>query len=76
MNNVAYPIAEFFISSSVSMAVAESANLSTLVTALITFGVSLITIVGGELIKLIVAYLQKKRKDITGKDEEDEKKGE
>lgn len=75
MSNVAYPIAEFFISSSVSMAVAESANLSTLVTALITFGVSLITIVGGELIKLIVAYLQKKRKDITGKDEEDEKKG-
>lgn len=79
MNNIGMPLAEFVVSSSVSMAVAQSVNLDTLKTALITFAVSLVTIAGGELVKLITAIIQKKRKEIEdeGKDEKDEegKKG-
>lgn len=87
MNNAIYPIAEFLVSSSVSMAVAENANLGTLKTALITFAVSVVTIVGGELIKVIVSFLQSKKRKFDQEnviekkpkkktEKEDEKKGE
>ena len=41
-----------------------------LLTALIGFGVSLVTMVGGELLKLLVAYLKKKTKEISKEDNE------
>ena len=47
-------------SSSISMAV----NAEPLLTALITLGVSLVTIVGGEAIKLLVSWIQNKKKKI------------
>lgn len=62
MNSATFTFSEFAISSSVSFAVSQSANFDTLTTALITFGVSLITIAGGELIKVIVSFLQSKKR--------------
>lgn len=75
MSTVVVALGEFAVSSSVSLAVAQSANLDTLKTALITFAVSLVTVAGGELVKLLASWLQKKREEIEGK-EEDEKKEE
>ena len=49
--------------------VATSINAEPLITALIGFGVSLVTMVGGELVKFLVAFFKKKTKDITGEDE-------
>lgn len=62
MNSVTLALSELAVSSSVSFAVSQSANFDTLTTALITFGVSLITIAGGELIKVIVSFLQSKKR--------------
>lgn len=45
-----------------------------LITALITLGVSLVSVVGGELIKLLVAYFKAKRskyEEISKKDDKD-----
>ena len=63
MNSVTLTLSELAVSSSVSFAVSQSANFDTLTTALITFGVSLITIAGGELIKVIVSFLQSKKRN-------------
>ena len=62
MNSVTLTLSELAVSSSVSFAVSQSANFDTLTTALTTFGVSLITIAGGELIKVIVSFLQSKKR--------------
>ena len=62
MNSATFTLSELAISSSVSFAVSQSANFDALTTALITFGVSLITIAGGELIKVIVSFLQSKKR--------------
>lgn len=75
MSTAVVALGEFAVSSSVSLAVAQSANLDALKTALITFAVSLVTVAGGELVKLLASWLQKKREEIEGK-EEDGKEGE
>lgn len=62
MNSATITLSELAVSSSVSFAVSQSANFDALTTALITFGVSLITIAGGELIKVIVSFLQSKKR--------------
>lgn len=71
MNGIATS-AELAVSVGVSTGVCLSVNAEPLLTALITFGVSIVTIVGGELIKFLVAWLQKKRKDITEESEDKE----
>lgn len=50
-------------------AIATSVNAEPLLTALIGFGVSLVTMVGGELVKFLVSYLKKKREDIERKED-------
>ena len=50
-------------------AIATSVNAEPLLTALIGFGVSLVTMVGGELVKFLVSYLKKKRENIEGKED-------
>ena len=62
MNSATFTLSEFAVSSSVSFAVSQYSNFDALTTALITFGVSLITIAGGELIKVIVSFLQSKKR--------------
>ena len=48
-------LAEFAVSAGASTAICAGADTSPLLTALITFGVSIVTMVGGELIKYLVA---------------------
>lgn len=61
---------KFITGASISTGVCVSANTSPLLTALITFGVTLITVVGGELIKYLKTYLAKKREKLEDKQEE------
>ena len=62
-------LGEVAIASCSSLAICTSVDASPLLTALITFGVSIVTMVGGELIKYLVALLKKKREDLEKKDE-------
>ena len=64
MTNVAYAVGELAVSVTGSTAIATSVDASPLLTALITFGVSVVTLVGGELIKFLVAYFKKKTDEL------------
>ena len=74
MSSSVVAVTELAVSTGTSLAVATSVDATPLLTALITFGVSLVTIVGGELIKFLVAYLKKKTNDL--KEGEGEKENE
>ena len=71
MNTSLYTVGELVVSTGVSTAVCSSVSAEPLLTALITFGVSIVTIVGGELIKFAVAFIQSKTKKY--KDEKETK---
>lgn len=62
-------LGEVAIASCSSLAICTSVDASPLLTALITFGVSIVTMVGGELIKYLVALLKKKREDLEKKED-------
>jgi len=64
------------ISTGTSFLVSEAAQADSIKTALITFVVSIITLVGGEVIKLAVAWLQNKRKKLEGEDDGEPKQTE
>lgn len=70
MNNGIYVASELAVSVGVSTATAASINAEPLITALISLGVSLVSIVGGELIKFLVAYIQKKRKELNDEEKD------
>lgn len=59
-------ILEIGTAGAASATICASVSAEPLLTVLISFGISLITIVGGEVIKLCTAYLQKKTKEIKG----------
>ena len=65
---------KFITGASISTGVCVSADTSPLLTALITFGVTLITVVGTELIKYLRTYLTKKREQL--EDPKEDKKDE
>ena len=73
MNNGLVASIELATSVTASSVVCLNVDASPLLTALISFGISIVTIVGGEIIKWLVAYFQKKTKDL--KDEDDNTKG-
>ena len=62
-------LGEVAVASCSSLAICTSVDASPLLTALITFGVSIVTMVGGELIKYLVALLKKKREDLEKKED-------
>ena len=72
MNNV---LLETAIAGTATAVVATSVDASPLLTALIGFGVSLVTMAGGELVKFLVAYFKKKTQDLEDKQEDDKKEG-
>ena len=76
MINTAYVVGELAVSVTSSTAIATSVDASPLLTALITFGVSVVTLVGGELIKFLVAYFKKKTDELEKKDKKEKKKDE
>lgn len=72
--NAAQFVTELAIAVPVSAGVANGLNADALITALITFGVSVVTLVGGELIKFLVAFFNKKTDDLTKKTDDLTKK--
>ena len=64
---------KFITGASISTGVCVSADTSPLLTALITFGVTLITVVGTELIKYLKTYLTNKRQKLEEDIKEDKK---
>lgn len=65
-------LAEVGVATTTSLIVAESIGADNLITALITFGISVITVVGGELIKFLVAFFKKKTNELEQKDKKEE----
>lgn len=62
-------MAEITVATATTSVVATAVSAEPLLTALIGFGVSLVTVVGGELIKFLVAFLKKKREKIEKEDD-------
>lgn len=73
MNNSLIITGELVTSVGVSSIVSNAISAEPLLTALITFGVSIVTLVGGELIKFLIAFLQRKTNEQKRKDVEDGK---
>lgn len=73
MNNSLMITGELATSVGVSSIISNAVNAEPLLTALITFGVSIVTLVGGELIKFLIAYLQRKTNEQKRKDVEEGK---
>lgn len=67
-------VGEIAFSTATTTMVATSVNAEPLLTALIGLGVSIVTMVGGELVKFLVAFFKKKTKDLSGDEPEDKKK--
>lgn len=55
---------EILAAGTTSTAIATSVNADPLITALIGFGTALVTMVGGEIVKFLVAFFKKKTKDL------------
>ena len=53
--------------------VATNVNADTLITALIGLGVSIVTVVGGELVKFLVAFIKSKTKKYQDETKEEDK---
>lgn len=70
MNTV---LLETAIAGTTTTVIATATNLDPLWTALIGFGTALVTVVGGELIKFLVAFFKKKTENLE-KDNKDENK--
>lgn len=65
---------EVGISTATSAGVCFAVNAEPLLTALITLGISLVTVVGTELVKFLTAYLKKKREEIEKESDTHEQK--
>ena len=70
------PVIEFITSASISTGICTSVDTTPLLTAVITFGVTLVTVVGSELIKFLVSYIRKKKQDLGLEETKDEQKKE
>ena len=66
--SVTLPLAEVAVATGTSAAVATAVDASPLLTALISFGVAVVTVVGGELITLAVTWIKKKKEKIENED--------
>ena len=67
-------LGEIAVATATTTAVATSVNAEPLLTALIGLGVSIVTMVGGELVKFLVAYFKKKTKDLNPEEKQEDKK--
>lgn len=65
---------ELGIATATTTAVAYSINAEPLLTALIGFGISLVTVVGGEVVKFLVAFIKSKTKKYSDDEEKEENK--
>lgn len=72
--NTTIMAAEIAVATVTTSVVATAVSAEPLLTALIGFGVSLVTMVGGELVKFLVAFFKKKRENIEKEDIKDDSK--
>ena len=68
-----YFIGELLTATGVSTAISMTVNTEPLITALITFGVTLVTMAGGELVKFLVAFLKNKTEKYSKPEEKNKK---
>lgn len=68
-------LAEVAVAGSVTTIVATTVNADGLLTALIGFGTALVTVVGGELIKYLVALIKKKTDNLNKDDKPEDNSG-
>ena len=66
-------IIEVGVAATASTVVATAVDASPLLTALISLGVTIVTVVGSELVKFLVAYLKSKTKKYEEKEKEEDK---
>lgn len=62
-------LVEIGVGAAASTAVSTAVNAEPLLTALISLGVTIVTVVGAELVKFLVAWLQNKRKKLDVEEE-------
>ena len=67
-------LAKTAVSAGAGIAVSEAANLNLLWTALVTLAISIVTNVGSEIVKMLVAFFKKKTHDIEEEDKKEEHK--
>lgn len=70
------PVIEFITSASISTGICASVDTTPLLTAVITFGVTLVTVVGSEIIKFLVSFIRKKKQELGLEDTKEEQKKE
>ena len=66
-------VIEMGVATTASTGVALAVNAEPLLTALIALGISLVTVVGGELVKYLTAWLKNKREKLEKEKTEDGK---
>ena len=66
-------LGEVAFSTATTSIVATSVDASPLLTALIGLGVSIVTMVGGELVKFLVAFFKKKTNDLQEPEDKQDK---
>ncbi len=71
MNSGLVVTAELAVAVPSATILSEAINANALLTALISLAVSIVTLVGGELVKFLVAFFQKKTKELKGETEEE-----
>lgn len=64
-------VIEVGIAAATSTVVSTAVDASPLLTALISLGVTIVTVVGAELVKFLVAFFKKKTEELEGKKSED-----
>ena len=62
-------VIEMGVATTASTGVALAVNAEPLLTALIALGISLVTVVGGELVKYLTAWLKNKREKLEKKED-------
>lgn len=72
MNQGIYALAEVAVSSVTASAISDAVSMDNLTTALITLAISVVTVVGGELVKFMVKWIRSKEEDLDEQDKEDE----
>ena len=81
MVNASVALVEVGVAATTSTAVATTVDASPLLTALISLGVTIVTVVGAEVVKFLVAFFKKKTDELENKskkgseDKQDKKEG-
>lgn len=68
MANVNIAAIEVGVAATTGTTIATAVDASPLLTALISLGVAIVTVVGAELVKFLAAFFKKKTEELEGKD--------